>query len=171
MGIKPKLRDELLALLQRDTDTRKRLLDEGRLYGDYAQEMQQVHRENAERLAAVIERHGWPGPARVGLEASRAAWTIAQHSICTPALQRGFLDALKAAVARGDAPKLQLAYLTDRIRFNEGRPEVYGTAGLGSQRCIVVRTRRPGDSRCAQGRGRLAALGRRSAMPSQCGRR
>lgn len=121
------LLDDLLALKQRDTDMRSRLLSEGRLYGDYAPEMQQVHRENAHALDAIVSTHGWPGISLVGLEGCRAAWFVAQHSICTPELQRKFLTLLAKAAESGDAPKAQVAFLTDRIRFNENRPQVYGT--------------------------------------------
>ena len=65
--------DKLLALKQRDTDMRSRLLQEGKLYGDYAPEMQQVHRENAKRLDEIIAKHSWPGVSLVGLEGCRAA--------------------------------------------------------------------------------------------------
>lgn len=121
------LLDELLGMTQRDADVRSRLLREGRLYGDYAPEMQQVHRENAIALDRLVSRYGWPGIALVGPEGGRAAWIIAQHSICTPALQRKFLALLTKAAENGDVPLVQVAYLTDRIRFNENRPQVYGT--------------------------------------------
>lgn len=118
---------ELLALKERDAETRSRLLREGRLYSGYDQEMQQVHRENAERLDALVKQHGWPGISSVGLEGSRAAWLVAQHAICTPVLQRKFCDLLERAAKNGDVPKRQAALLSDRILFNEGKPQVYGT--------------------------------------------
>ena len=121
------LLDELLAMKQTDGDTRSRLLSEGKLYEGYAEAMQRVHCENAERLDEIVDRYGWPGISLVGLEGCRAAWLIAQHSICTPDLQRKFLALLADASERGDVPRAQVAYLTDRIRFNEGRPEIYGT--------------------------------------------
>ena len=117
----------LRELVAGDRRTRDRLLAESRLYGEYADEMQQVHRDNAERLARIVAAHGWPGIALVGEAGCRLAWTIAQHSICTPTLQRDFLAALETAVAAGDAPPRLAAMLADRIRFNEGRPQVYGT--------------------------------------------
>lgn len=120
------LRDELLAMQQRDHDTRAELLAGGRLYGDYAEQMQAVHNANAERLAAIIAVHGWPGRSLAGEDGARAAWLIAQHAIGTPGLQRGFRDRLAAAVAAGEATARQLAYLGDRIRFNEQRPQRYG---------------------------------------------
>ncbi len=118
---------ELLVLKQRDIDTRSRLLREGKLYGGYDSEMQQVHWENAVELDRLVSRYGWPGISLVGLDGSRAAWLIAQHSICTPELQRQFLAILAKASESGDVPKTQVAFLADRIRFNENRPQVYGT--------------------------------------------
>jgi hypothetical protein len=121
------LQDELLALKKRDLDMRAQLVREGRLYDGYAEEMQLVHRENAQRLDELVARHGWPTTAKAGLEGSRAAWMVAQHSICTPALQRKFLALVSQAADSGEVPKLQAALLTDRIRFNEDKPQVYGT--------------------------------------------
>jgi len=123
----PQLIAQLLAMKQADVDTRSRLLSEGNLYGVYASEMQQLHRENAVQLDAIVEQYGWPGMKLVGMEGCRAAWLIAQHAICTPDLQRKFLTLLAKASVAADAPRAQVAFLTDRIRFNECRPQVYGT--------------------------------------------
>jgi uncharacterized protein DUF6624 len=121
------LLDELLAMAQRDSDTRTRLLNAGRLYGDYAQEMQRVHEENANRLDEIVAQYGWPGISIVGLAGCRAAWLVAQHAICTPDLQRKFLAVMRRASESGDVPKRQVACLSDRIRFNESKPQLYGT--------------------------------------------
>jgi hypothetical protein len=118
---------ELLAMAQRDTDTRTRLLDAGKLYGDYAEEMQRVHEANALRLDEIVTQYGWPGISVVGLEGCRAAWLVAQHAICTPDLQRKFLAVMRRASESGDIPRRQVACLTDRICFNESKPQVYGT--------------------------------------------
>ncbi len=123
--MKRKLARELLSLQQRDSDMRSRLLKQGKLHGEYHPEMRRVHVENARRLDAIIAQHGWPGLALAGVDGGRAAWLIAQHANCTPWLQRKFLAAL--AAAGGEAPGKHLAFLTDRIRFNEGKPQVYGT--------------------------------------------
>ena len=133
--------EQLMALKQRDVETRSLLLRQGRLYSGYAEEMQEVHRENARELDELVSRHGWPGLSLVGLEGCRAAWLIAQHSICTPALQRRFLALLTSAAENGEVPQRQVAYLTDRIRFNEDRPQVYGTVldwdESGELSCVV----------------------------------
>ena len=136
-----RLLDELIAMKQRDVDTRSRLVREGWLYDGYADEMQQVHRENAHRLNQLISQHGWPTISLVGLEGCRTAWLIAQHSICTPDLQRKFLAFVTEAAERGEVPKPQVAFLTDRIRFNENKPQVYGTVldwdEKGELSCVV----------------------------------
>jgi hypothetical protein len=136
-----RLLDELIAMKQRDMDTRARLVQQGRLYGTYADEMQQVHRENAHRLDELVSQHGWPTISLVGLEGCRAAWLIAQHSICTPDLQRKFLARVTEAAQKGDVPRPQVAFLTDRIRFNENKPQVYGTVldwdEKGELSCVV----------------------------------
>jgi hypothetical protein len=125
------MNEELLAQLenlkQHDIETRNKLLDEGRLYGAYDEEMQKVHRENAEALNEIIEAEGWPGISKVGIDGSRSAWLVAQHAICTPQLQRKFLAFMKKAAESGDVPMKQVAMLTDRIHFNEGKPQLYGT--------------------------------------------
>ena len=118
---------ELEGLKRRDTETRERLLRAGKLHGAYDEEMQRVHVENAKALEKIVSVHGWPGVSKVGLDGCRAAWLVAQHSICTPELQRGFLCALANAADSGDVPMKQVALLTDRIRFHEGKPQVYGT--------------------------------------------
>jgi hypothetical protein len=89
--------------------------------------MEAVHRQNATRLALILERHGWPSEALVGSEAAEAAWLIAQHAVSQPGFQRRCLGLLVEAAARGGVPAWQAAMLEDRIRMFEGRPQVYGT--------------------------------------------
>ena len=132
------LLDELLAMAKRDSETRARLLAAGKLYGDYAEEMQRVHKENAKRLDEIVDTYGWPGIALVGLEGCRAAWLVAQHAICTPALQRKFHAVMEQGVESGDVPKRLLACLSDRIRFNENRPQLYGTVLAWNEMCELT---------------------------------
>jgi hypothetical protein len=121
------LLEKLKGLEKRDSETRERLLREKRLFGTYDEEMQRVHRENAAELASIVSVYGWPGIQQVGINGCELAWVIAQNSICTPELQRRFLRAMQKAAKTGEVPSKQVAMLTDRIRFNEGRAQVYGT--------------------------------------------
>ena len=125
--MKPDLRDELIAMFEEDRRVRAELAAEGSLFQGYHPRMEEVHRRNGNRLAEIIKGRGWPGRSLVGEEAAGAAWVILQHAIGNPALQRRGLELLRQAVATGEAPWSQVAMLEDRIRCNEGRPQLYGT--------------------------------------------
>lgn len=92
-----------------------------------AMEYSRIDRENTERLRRILAEHGWPGRSLVGEKGAHHAWLIAQHADRDPAFQREALDLLTEAVARGEARPRELAYLTDRVRVNEGREQVFGT--------------------------------------------
>lgn len=83
--------------------------------------------ERTDRLREIIARHGWPTFRLVGTDGSTAAWVIAQHSDHDPAFQKRALALMKAAARAGQADRIELAYLTDRVAVNHGRQQVYGT--------------------------------------------
>ena len=74
-------------------------------------------------------KYGWPGTSLVGLDGCRAAWVIAQNAISLPEFQRQCLLLLKVAAEHGEASSRQVAFLTDRILFNERKPQMYGVIG------------------------------------------
>jgi hypothetical protein len=121
------LRDELLAMEAEDIRVRAELLDEGTLGDGYNPRMREVHERNAARLKEIIAAHGWPGHSLVGRDGSHAAWRIIQHAIGDPPFQRACIPAIEKSVADGEAPQAQLAFLVDRVRYFEGRPQIYGT--------------------------------------------
>jgi hypothetical protein len=82
---------------------------------------------NTHRLRVIIAEHGWPGRALVGDDGAEAAWLIAQHADHQLDFQREALALLERAVHDGDAPASHLAYLTDKVRMNEGPPQLFGT--------------------------------------------
>ena len=86
-----------------------------------------VFGDNLARMRAVLAAHGWPGYRLVGEDGSHGAWLLLQHADQDTVLQRTALVLLERAVRTGDASGRDLAYLTDRVRVAEGRPQVYGT--------------------------------------------
>lgn len=82
---------------------------------------------NTDRLREIVVAYGWPGRALVGEEGADHAWLIAQHADHQLDSQRLFLRELRTAVEASDAPPRHLAYLTDRVAMNEGRPQRFGT--------------------------------------------
>lgn len=121
------LQRDLLAMREADLRVREELAHVGELESGYHPRMELLHRQNAERLRAIVAEHGWPGTAMVGEDGAQAAWLVLQHAISEPDMQRGYLPLLLEAATRGEIPRWQPAYLADRICFFEGRPQIYGT--------------------------------------------
>ena len=92
-----------------------------------AMESSRVEVRNTDRLREIVSAHGWPGFDLVGEQGETDAWLLAQHADSQLGFQREALVLLTRAVAGGDATPSHLAYLTDRVRMNEGREQVYGT--------------------------------------------
>lgn len=121
------LRAELLAMEEEDLRVRAELAADGSLFDGYHPRMEAIHRRNAARLRQIIDARGWPGKSLAGDDGANAAWLIAQHAIGEPDFQRRSLELLQAAAAAGEAHPWQAAYLEDRIRMFEGRPQRYAT--------------------------------------------
>ena len=121
------LRDELLAMKEEDLRVRALLAEDGSLFDGYHPQMEAVHRRNAARLREVIAAYGWPGRRLVREAGADAAWLIAQHAIGEPGFQRSCLERIQAAAEAGEVPLWQAAFLDDRIRMFEGRPQRYAT--------------------------------------------
>jgi hypothetical protein len=121
------LRSEVLGMAAYDSKVRAELAEDGSLFEGYHPRMRAVHEENAARLEEIIEEHGWPGPSLVGEDGAEAAWRIVQHAIGKPPFQRRCLQLLVKAAECGQVSAWQPAYLADRIRVFEGKPQVYGT--------------------------------------------
>ncbi len=123
----PEIADRLLEMRELDEKVRARLAATGALFDGYHDEMRAVHDANAALLDRMIDDIGWPDEEKVGAEAAEAAWLIAQHAIAQPAFMRRCSALLEAAIDAKRAPPWQLAYLEDRIRTFEGRPQRFGT--------------------------------------------
>lgn len=164
------LRTELLAMREEDLRVRQEHLQLGNLEGGYHPDMQAIHEKNAFRMREIIAQYGWPTRTLVGVDGEEAAWLVVQHAIGEPNLLRGAVSLLQEAVAAGEAPGWQLAYLSDRIAFFEGRPQRYGThfdwddAGYNA----VYRLedpRRVDDWRMSVGLGTLCEVSRDEQTP------
>ncbi|TJZ54192.1 hypothetical protein FCH28_13490 [Streptomyces piniterrae] len=86
---------------------------------------------HGDRLGEIMDEYGWPTAEKVGKEAARAAWLIAQHADRQLDVQRRALQLMQQAVSAGAASARELAFLHDRTRVNEGRKQTYGTQIAG----------------------------------------
>ena len=126
------LRRELLARAEEDQRLRRLVAPppgqyEVRLPDDLAEEWRRVDTDNTRWLEELLATRGWPGRTLGGTDGAEAAWLLAQHADRDPELQRSFLEALRGAVTAGEASRANLAYLEDRVRVHDGRPQLYGT--------------------------------------------
>jgi hypothetical protein len=115
---------ELTSRMDRDQQARSAALAGDPLAWDL---VRTVDADNTRWLEAVLDDRGWPPRSGVGEAAATAAWLLAQHADQRPEFQRRCLALLTEAVAVGEADPAHLAYLTDRVRRAEGRPQLYGT--------------------------------------------
>lgn len=122
------LRAELLQMAHEDRTKREELLRSGNLpKRNYSPVMREVHERNNARIREIVGSFGWPGRSLVGEDGCEAAWMIVQHAVLEPEFQRYCLPLLEEAVAAGEAPLWQLAYLKDRLLKLDGKEQIYGT--------------------------------------------
>ncbi len=122
------LRNALLAMEVADCEMMDHLAKQDALRSGYPKQLELLHHAHSDRLEQILQQHGWPGTSLVGEEGAACACKLLQHSaIVRPALMRAGLKLLQAAVAAGEASKICLAHVQDRICFYERRPQVYGT--------------------------------------------
>lgn len=110
------LRAELLELKDADQAFRQRMHEE-----------HEAEAARTARIREIVAAHGWPGRALVGDDGASAAWLLVQHADDDPEFQDRALELMRIAVEAGDADAAELAYLTDRVRVAQDRPQVYGT--------------------------------------------
>lgn len=79
------------------------------------------------RLLEIVAEFGWPGPTKVGDDGARAALVLVQQADHAPEFQASMLPRLEWAVTSSGVPLVDVADLTDRVRVNQGLPQVYGT--------------------------------------------
>lgn len=80
---------------------------------------------NTAWVQAVVASRGWPEKSEVGAKATFDFSLLVQHADLP--VQQAMLPLMEAAVAESEASGSELAYLTDRVRMREGRPQLYGT--------------------------------------------
>lgn len=121
------LRQKLLDMVEEARRLRARLAEGGSLFQGYNPELRALHNSQARTLAEIVDSKGWPDNATVGADGATAAWMVVQQAIGLPNFMRACLGMIEDAADTGRVPRWQVALLTDRIRWLEGRPQVYGS--------------------------------------------
>lgn len=125
----PSLRYELLQMREEDQKMRRRIREEsiGPDATEFWEEFHKLDEKHTERLKEIIKQYGWPRKSLVGEDGAFAAWLIVQHATHDLNFQKHCLKLMKKEAKRGEVPLQCIAYLIDRIRILEGKPQVYGT--------------------------------------------
>ena len=119
---------EIVAMVAKDQEMRKRALEnEGVIE---TEEDEKLDQQNTARIKEIIDQMGWPTISKVGKEISEGAWLLVQHADHDVEFQKRCLQLMKEA-PEGDVSKIDIAYLEDRVRVNEGKPQLYGTQFYG----------------------------------------
>ena len=116
--------------MQRDQDYRTRGMDPDMPAderADLIREGSQADRRHTARLKEIVAEFGWPTRSMVGKQAALAAFLIVQHADHDPDFQSRCLPMLVEAAQHGEVSKGHVAYLTDRVRVKQGKPQLYGT--------------------------------------------
>ena len=125
------LQEELLSMLARDQVCRTAVTIKTNLKADVTEtevrQLEFVDRINTYRMQEIVLQHGWPGRSLVGEEGAAASLLLVLHADRNIEFQKDCLELLSIAVLRNEAPGKDLAFLTDRILVNEGKPQRYGT--------------------------------------------
>ncbi|MBI5405741.1 hypothetical protein HY972_01775 [Candidatus Kaiserbacteria bacterium] len=84
---------------------------------------------NTKRLKEIVASYGWPSVSLVGKEGSKNAWLLVQHAYHDLRFQKKCLALMSRAAKKNpeDIIPMHIAFLTDRIRVNEGKPQKFGT--------------------------------------------
>jgi len=82
--------------------------------------------ENTNYLKKLIKKIGWPTTSAVGRVASQAAWLLVQHADHDPKFQDNCLKLMKK-LPRDEVSLINIAYLEDRVRVANNKPQLYGT--------------------------------------------
>ena len=88
-----------------------------------------VLKTNTKKIKKIVEHYGWPTISLVGTKGSKNAWLIVQHAYDDTHFQKKCLELMLSAYKRNpkDIIHMQIAFLTDRIRVNEKKPQKFGT--------------------------------------------
>ncbi len=111
----PEIAAELLAMSERDQAMR--------LSNQWDATVDEV---NTQRMKEIVAQIGWPTRSKVGQRAASMAWLLVQHADHDLAFQKYCLGLMSAQPANEVQPR-NVAYLEDRVRVAEGRPQLYGT--------------------------------------------
>lgn len=111
---------EIEKMVHVDQEMRKKRLQDDNYWDE------NIDKEHTENMKTIIKKIGWPTISKVGEEISHSAWLLVQHADHDVSFQLYCLDLMRQQ-PNGEVSKKDIAYLEDRVRVNQHKPQLYGT--------------------------------------------
>lgn len=86
-----------------------------------------IDSSNYHLLQEVVNKHGFLDYDLVGKKGSHQFWLLMQHQDAHPEFQKKVLALMKLATEKNKASRIDYAYLIDRVKVNQGEPQIFGT--------------------------------------------
>lgn len=102
-------------------------------------EVERVDDLNLEKMKKIVKKFGWPTIQLVGKKASILAWLLIQHADFDLKFQKYCLRLMIKEAKRGSVLWENVAYLTDRVLVNSGKPQLYGTQFYENKAKLIPR--------------------------------
>ncbi len=115
---------ELIAMHETDQMFRRTSRE---LDNESIQKMREIDAENSKKLKEIITAIGWPTEQKVGAEASKSAFFIAQHAIGDLSLMELSLKNMEISFRSGQTSGIYYAMIYDRLKMLHGDAQKYGT--------------------------------------------
>lgn len=90
-------------------------------------QLKKVDADNLAWLKPLVAKQGFPTVAAVGKQGVADAWLLVQHADTDLAFQTAVLTQLTPRLGAGGIEKKDYALLTDRVRVNRGKKQLYGS--------------------------------------------
>ncbi|RZK83065.1 MAG: hypothetical protein EOO92_00540 [Pedobacter sp.] len=90
--------------------------------------MRKADHENLIKVNAIIKKHGWLGPQKVGFNGAQGLFLVIQHADLET--QEHYLPIIKEAEKKGEILSSNVAILDDRISIRKGKHQLYGSQGF-----------------------------------------
>ncbi len=127
---------ELAIIMHDDQYYRSQIDDIEKKYGTQSPQMKaqwqrigKLDSIDQQKIKAILDKDGWPGPYEIGAEGSAAIFLVIQHAGLD--MQLKYLPLVKDAVKRASLNAGSLALLEDRINITQHKKQVYGSQLTG----------------------------------------
>lgn len=111
----------------------------------HLKKLKEIDRLNLAKIKWIVKKIGCPTVTKVGKKASHFAWLLIQHADRDVKFQEYCLNLMKKTGEDNEASKVNIAFLTDRILVNKGKPQLYGTQFYESKGKLVPRPIKDAD--------------------------